>query len=438
MKRISAVILAAIMILCFAACSKNSDKDNYPVKIANYTFEEQPDSVVCLSDSVADIIIACGYASSIKGRSDECTQDEIAAVNSVGTKSSPNTQKILELSPDVVFADKTLDKNIIDKLKKEDVIVLTMAQAKNSEQLTSLYGNICALLNGNVTGRKNGESKAGSILITMDDLQRIIPEKEVVITACYLYDTDGNCADNDTFCGKLFSYANAVNIAPESAAGLNIFESISRSDPQYIFCDKGVKQKIENDERFKNFSAVKSGNIYEIDRTVFERQGNSITQVLSYIIETMYPEISSTSQNLPESSDTQNSKNESSDESSEESSDDESSDESSEESSNDESSDESSEESSSDESSDESSTTALQITDDMKYSLYDEDDNIRIIQERLIELGYMNDSATGYYGGVTTNAVEDYEEANGLTVDGTLDSDDLRLLFSNDAVPAGE
>ena len=410
MKRLFAVMLVISMIFCFAACS-DSSKDEYPVKIASYTFNEKPDSVVCLSDSVADILIACGYAESINARSDECTQDEISLLPSVGTKSKPNTQKIIELSPDVVFADKSLDDKVAEKLQNENITVLTMVPARTTDELSSLYENICSVINGNITGRENGKNKANAITLTMDDLQRLVPEKDVVVTACYLYDTDGTAASDNTFCGKLFSYANAVNVCSSGLSGDNSLNALKLSNPQYIFCNTGVKDQIIADDFFKNFTAVKNNHIYEIDSSVFERQGNSMTQVLSYIIEALYPELASQS-STPETSE------QSSDENSE-------------------NSDTSTE--NPDESSTEStvqSDNSLEITDDMQYQNGDQDDNITVIQNRLIELGYMDEDATGYYGGVTEESVRKFEENNELTVDGVADSSDLTLLFSADVKAA--
>ena len=438
MKRFSAVMLVVSMIFCFAACS-DSSKDEYPVKIASYTFNEKPDSVVCLSDSVADILIACGYAESIDARSDECTQDEISSLPSVGKKAEPNTQKIIELSPDVVFADKSLDDSVADKLQSENITVLTMVPARTTEELTLLYENICSVVDGKITGSETGKNKANAISLTMDDLQRLVPEKNVVVTACYIYNAQGTAASDNTLCGKLFSYANTVNVCSHELSGNNMLNALKLSDPQYIFCNTGVKNQIIADDFFKNFTAVKNNRIYEIDASVFERQGNSMTQVLSYIIETIYPELSSSSQSSTAETSVQSSAPESSNETSENSNEtSESSNETSENSN--ETSENSSEISeNSDESSTESTVTAdnsLEITDDMQYQNGEEDDNIKIIQNRLIELGYMDEDATGYYGNVTEESVRKFEENNNLTVDGIADNSDLKLLFSADVKAA--
>ena len=448
MKRITAVIISALMILGLGSCSYKSSNGEYPVNVAGYTFDKQPKSIVCLDDSVADILIACGYADRIKARSNECTQEEIEDVKTVGQENKPDVNKILSVKPDVVFADKGLSKDVKKKLEEEDINVLNMIQAKNNDELKVLYESICTVAGGDNSGRSKGIKKSESVINTMEELQRIIPEKKVVVTACYIYDTDGNVAYNDSFGGKLFEYANAVNVC--GVEDSDIFQKIVLSNPQYIFCDTGIKEKLAKSEMFKNLKAVKENRVYEIDKSLFNRQGNSITQVLSIIIETMYPEISGnpseeSSKKSKESSEELSEIEESSEESSEiEESSEESSEieESSEESSEIE---ESSEESSEIEESSEPEQSSivvvaddsLNITAGMRFYLGDENENVKIVQRRLKDLGYFkNDEITGYYGEVTAKAVSDYEVTNRIDPDGNLSTPELYLLFSDEVLPA--
>ena len=418
MKRITAVIISALMILGLGSCSYKSSNGEYPVNVAGYTFDKQPKSIVCLDDSVADILIACGYADRIKARSNECTQEEIEDVKTVGQENKPDVNKILSVKPDVVFADKGLSKDVKKKLEEEDINVLNMIQAKNNDELKVLYESICTVAGGDNSGRSKGIKKSESVINTMEELQRIIPEKKVVVTACYIYDTDGNVAYNDSFGGKLFEYANAVNVC--GVEDSDIFQKIVLSNPQYIFCDTGIKEKLAKSEMFKNLKAVKENRVYEIDKSLFNRQGNSITQVLSIIIETMYPEISG---NPSEES------SKKAEESSEESSEIE----------------ESSEESSEIEESSEPEQSSivvvaddsLNITAGMRFYLGDENENVKIVQRRLKDLGYFkNDEITGYYGEVTAKAVSDYEVTNRIDPDGNLSTPELYLLFSDEVLPA--
>ena len=441
-------MMSAVLALGGAGCSYMSPDAEYPVKIAGYTFDEKPESIVCLDDSVADILIACGYAELIKARSDECTQEEIEDIKTVGSEKKPDVNKIISANPDVVFVNKTLSGDVRNKLEEANINVLTMVKAKNNEDLSVLYESICAVAGGDKSGRKKGSEKANSVVTTMGDLQRIIPESEFLMTACYLYDTEGDVVYDDTFGANLFKYANAVNICGHEDG--DVIQKITLSDPKYIFCDTGVKEQLEKDDIFKNLSAVKEGNVTEIPKNIFERQGNSITQVLSEMIEIMYPALSGGNSEEPSEKAESSEESSATEESSEESSEiEESSEESSEiEESSEESSaiEESSEESSEiEESSEESSEASvivvvaddsLNIRPGMRYRVGEEDNNVKIIQQRLKDLGYFKGEVTGYYGEKTAKAVSDYEVTNRIDPDGNLSTPELYLLFSNEVLPA--
>lgn len=392
--------LAVSAILLSAGCTPSGGE--YPVTLASYTFNEQPDSVICLNDSVADIFIACGYEQKITARSDSCTQEELSDVHSVGSAEKPNVEEIKKLNPDVVFADKTLSEDVRTQLKNANIHVLTIVPATSTEELSVLYGNVCAVLDGNETGRTKGQNKAENLSLTMDDLQRIVPESEVMPTACYLYDINGKSASNETLGGKLFSYANIINICSESMTPQETLESIRLQNPQYIFCDKGVKEKIEASEYFKDFAAVKNNHIYELPAEYISRQGNSLTEALSFIIETVYPSV----------------RNQNSDTSSSESSTQESTSESSTEA-------------------EVKADTSLEITDGMTVNIYETSNNVSAVQNRLAYLGYFDEESTGYYGSLTGTSVLAFKERNGMsTGSDSINAEELRVMFSDKAVPA--
>ena len=412
MKRIIAVIAAAVMIITLCACS-TVDEQAYPVTLANITITQRPETIVCLSDSVADIMIACGYSDRISARSDECDQPELSGIPEVGPKASPSLNKITDLHPDVVFADKTLSDDVYNKLRERGITTLIMMPANSSDSLSTLYENICSVVDGKSTGKDNGGKKAASILMTMSDLQRIIPKSDIVTTLCYLYDLEGNAAANTTMEGKLFSYTNAVNVFATEGSASDFKQKIKLSNPDFIFCAVGLKSVIASDNTFKDLKAVKNGHVFEIDPLLLKRQGNSMTEVLSYIIELMYPELKmphKTEDSLPEESKPEQSKPE--------------------------------------QSKPESSTTqesvpsvpednSLNIYDGLAYGVGESSDDIVLIQNRLAALGYYYAVSTGYFGNTTSECFAAFEENNGLTVDGYASTEDLRLLFSSNAKMAG-
>lgn len=58
------------------------------------------------------------------------------------------------------------------------------------------------------------------------------------------------------------------------------------------------------------------------------------------------------------------------------------------------------------------------------------------LQNRLIELGYMSGSASGYYDGTTASAVQTFQQRNGLTTDGIAGSGTQTALYASTAVAA--
>jgi len=63
-------------------------------------------------------------------------------------------------------------------------------------------------------------------------------------------------------------------------------------------------------------------------------------------------------------------------------------------------------------------------------------DDVKLLQTRLIELGYLKTMADGNFGAGTLNAVKAFQKANGLSVDGVAGSNTYKKLFSDSAIEA--
>ena len=61
-------------------------------------------------------------------------------------------------------------------------------------------------------------------------------------------------------------------------------------------------------------------------------------------------------------------------------------------------------------------------------------DDVKAMQERLIELGYLSGAADGDFGGGTLQAVKDFQICNGLKDDGVAGADTLTALYRYNAV----
>ena len=58
---------------------------------------------------------------------------------------------------------------------------------------------------------------------------------------------------------------------------------------------------------------------------------------------------------------------------------------------------------------------------------------MRNLQYTLYELKYYDGKISGEYDEKTANAVRDFQDINGLAIDGTAGSETLRWLYSSDA-----
>lgn len=64
-------------------------------------------------------------------------------------------------------------------------------------------------------------------------------------------------------------------------------------------------------------------------------------------------------------------------------------------------------------------------------------DDVKTLQKRLKELGYLSASATGYYGSQTFAAVKSFQQTNGLNADGIAGAATQTALFASGAQKAG-
>ena len=65
-------------------------------------------------------------------------------------------------------------------------------------------------------------------------------------------------------------------------------------------------------------------------------------------------------------------------------------------------------------------------------------EDVKMVQERLTDLGYYEEKVNGYYGTSTQNAIEDFQIQNDLDVSGVVDTDTFATLFSYEAIACTE
>ncbi|MDP4119706.1 MAG: ABC transporter substrate-binding protein [Bacillota bacterium] len=397
-KKALIIVLAVSMAFMISSCKSSSNND-FPVTIGNITINSAPQSVVVLSDAVADVVVYMGYEAKLVGRSSDCTQSKLSVVPTVGTEQSPNITKITNLKPSVVLASDQLSKVNMQKLSDAGLTVITFSNAPDRDRVKTLYSTVGAVFEGNTTGKAKGTSSVANLFQTLDDYTRSVPKSNVVKTACYLY-MDGNtlkAVTGDTFGDKLITYTGAINIAANNTNGQIDAKALKINNPKYIFCPEGQSSTIKSNAAVSGLSAVKNNSIYEIPKADMFRFGESATSAVMIMMMDMYPQLNNTGASVPGTDDSTSS-------------------------------------SSVTTGGNLQSQYSINVTDDMVLKVGDQNNNVMAMQKRLDDLGYMGSAPTGYFGDLTTQAIKDFQLANNYNATGTADATFLRALFSSDVI----
>lgn len=388
-KRILPVLLcAALITAAFAGCGPKNDissgagTKDYPVPIGDVTIKSEPSGVAVLSPNVADIILALGYEISLKAKSADCTQSDLAVLPNV---TADDAEKIKSLGVNLVFTDAALTEEQQSAMNKAGITVLTLKAATSREDLDRLYQEVGSAIKGAKTGYEKGKSIADGLLQTIDDITRAIPESNTLITAVYLYDADGAAVTGDTFQEKLIEASGLTNSAAGGTNSKFAVKDLLIADPQYIFCAKGVKAKMEASQDYKKLTAVKNKKVYEMDSALMTLQGEQMVNAVGFMAGTVYPQLKGS----VSSQDTASGGS--------------------------------------------SSNSSSDFNTDQTLKAGTQSDDVLKMQNRLKELGYMFVKPTGLYAEGTQQSVKDFQYLNGITVTGIADPATLKKLFSDDA-----
>lgn len=384
-RRITAAVLSAVVAAAaFTGCAGKNDISNgagakdFPATIGDVTISGEPAGAAVLSPNIASVILSLGYEAKLKAKSADCTQSDLSVLTNV---TADDADKIKSLGATLVFADSLTDAQK-GAFQKDGITVLTLKPATSRTDLNRLYWEVGSALKGANTGYNKGKTMAQGVFQTIDDITRMIPESNKPVTAAYLTDADGGAATGDTLPGKLIEAAGLTNVAASSTAGKLKSSDLLLSNPQYLFCAKGVKEKIANSSELKKLDAVKNNKVYEMDPRLMQLQGEELVEAVSFMAGTVHPELLQT---VSSGSSSQAS----------------------------------------------ASSVDLDLTKTLQKGM--SGDNVMKLQKRLEELGYLFVKPTGTYAEGTEQSVKDFQYLNGITVTGVADPSTLKKLFSTDA-----
>lgn len=288
-------VLTLVCTLVFSGCAKER-KPAYPMMIIDglgrtISIPHKPERIVCLTPSSAEIVFAVGAGNKVVAVSEYTKYPaEAQKITKIGSYASLNVEKIVEMKPDLLFAD-PYQKLAVERLEKLDLAVIVL-DYQNIEQILS---NIALV--GKVIGQEKEassliqsiEAKIEAIVAKTANLREV--EKAKVL---YLYEPEW-VAGSGTLANSYIQKAGGVNIATDIQGCKPItLEAIIERNPDVILCVVGYVPTLDwatNETRLREVNALKNNRVYALDADTVDCPGPRVGVALELVAKCLYPEL---------------------------------------------------------------------------------------------------------------------------------------------------
>ncbi|MDD5439768.1 MAG: cobalamin-binding protein [Candidatus Omnitrophica bacterium] len=256
--------------------------------------EAHPLRVISLAPATTEILFALGLDKEIVGVSQFCDYPEQCRTREkVGTFSAPNIEKIVEVTPDVIFCTGLEQGPAVTKLRQLGFKVV-VSDPRNFKELFRSIETI-----GSVTG-KTAEAHAlvgimkERVKKVADDVSRV-PLKERPRMYIEIWYSPLSTAGRGSFLDELIKEAGGINIAsdmPRPYGGMSP-ERVIAGDPECIvlaYMSKGAPAKIlEKRFGWNGITALRNGRIYcDIVPNLLLRPGPRLVEGLEELHKRLY------------------------------------------------------------------------------------------------------------------------------------------------------
>lgn len=265
----------------------------YPLTITDsmgyeITFEKEPEKVVSLGPNITEMIFALDSQEKLIGRTEYCDYPkEVSSIESVGTLTQPDVEKIISLNPDVVIASIHFSEEAKRQLEDIGIKVVILFEEHKMDGVYSMIETLGAIVNQN--------DKAAETIADMKEKIAAVQERVKGKEAPSVYYVVGFgeygdfTAGGDTFIHELITLAGGNNIAKEVSGWNFSLEKLVELDPEIIIVGTGIKDSFMTSENYKDLSAVKNGKVYEMDNNLLDRQGVRNAQGVEILADIFHP-----------------------------------------------------------------------------------------------------------------------------------------------------
>ena len=257
-----------------------------------------PQRIISLAPSNTEILFALGLGDSVVGVTEYCNYPEAAkAKPRVAGYSTPDIEKVVSLTPDLVLAEAIHEKTVLPVLEG---LGLTVA-VTSAKSLDTVLHDIT------LVGQITGKSKTAAQLV--GDLDKRIkavtakteglaPEQRTRVLYVIWHDPIWTLG-SETFLDDLIQKAGGVNIFTDEFKESRVVspEEVVARNPQVIIVSSMgtsgdlIYNSIKADPRLSTVEAMVKGQVYQVNGDLIERPGPRVVDGLEQVAKLIHPEI---------------------------------------------------------------------------------------------------------------------------------------------------
>lgn len=277
-KGIAVVLLLAVLTACGNTETKEPTKKTETIEVKDATGEtitlkEAPTKIISLMPSNTEILFSLGLGDDVIGVS--AYDDYPAETKNIEKVVSTNvdTEKIISLKPDLVLGHESMlssQKDAYQQLKDAGINLFVVPDAtnlKDTEKTITTIGELTAT-----------DKEAKQVTTSMEDQKAAIEKKAKELkTSPKVWieiSPDLYTAGKGTFMNEMLELAGGTNIVTEDGFIPYNEEKVIEQNPDIILSVyPDAKSTIEKRTAWKDISAVKNDQIYEMDANKLSRPG---------------------------------------------------------------------------------------------------------------------------------------------------------------------
>jgi iron complex transport system substrate-binding protein len=248
-----------------------------------------PQRIVSLAPSNTEILFALGLGDKVVGVTDWCDYPpEALDKEKVGSFDTPDTEKIVALTPDLILVAYGTTMDVINSLIESGLTVFGI----KTTDLDDVLNDIRTV--GNITGKK---AEANALTSEMESRIQAVTDETSELEerprVFYIVWHDPLwTAGSETFIHELIEKGGGVNICQNITGYTTIsIEEVVARNPEVIITSEWSFEWAQNVTSLNSTDARQNGRIYQGDDDLVQRPGPRLVDGLEWFAYFIHPEI---------------------------------------------------------------------------------------------------------------------------------------------------